>query len=63
MPTLRLVQPHLKIGAMVVADNIIAGKAGYQELMAHLEDPRNGFKITTAPYSGGLCIAVYLGQH
>ncbi|KAI4600069.1 hypothetical protein KJ359_001170 [Pestalotiopsis sp. 9143b] len=62
MPTLRLVQPHLSVGAMVVADNILAGKAGYKELMAHLEDPRNGFRITTAPYSGGLCIAVYLGQ-
>ncbi|KAK6209396.1 hypothetical protein LQW54_006249 [Pestalotiopsis sp. IQ-011] len=62
MPTLKLVQPHLRIGAMVVADNILAGKAGYKELMAHLEDPRNGFRITTAPYSGGLCIAVYLGQ-
>ncbi len=62
MPTLALVQPHLKVGAMVVVDNIISSSEGYKDLMAYLDNPKNGFKSTTAPYSGGLHIAVYVGQ-
>ncbi|KAI1097609.1 S-adenosyl-L-methionine-dependent methyltransferase [Jackrogersella minutella] len=62
LPTLKLVHPHLKIGAMVVADNTVEAAAGYKDLVAYLEDSANGFKTTTAPYSGGLLIAVYLGK-
>ncbi|KAI1084548.1 O-methyltransferase [Whalleya microplaca] len=62
LPTLRLVQPRLKIGSLVVVDNIIAGSAGYKDLVAYLDDPRNGFKGTTVPYAGGLHIVVYMGQ-
>lgn len=61
MPTLAVVKPHLKVGAMVVVDNTISGSAGYTDLMAHLADPKNGFRCTTAPYAGGLHIAVYMG--
>ncbi|KAI8965559.1 S-adenosyl-L-methionine-dependent methyltransferase [Daldinia sp. FL1419] len=62
LPTLVLVHPRLKVGAMVVADNTIIAADGYKELISYLEDPVNGFKMTTAPYSGGLLIAVYLGK-
>ncbi|KAF5645469.1 O-methyltransferase [Fusarium sp. NRRL 52700] len=62
LPTLKLVKPHMKPGATVVADNTEAAKAGYKDLMAYLEDPTNGFKLTTLPYSGGLLVAVYLGN-
>ncbi|XXG98028.1 hypothetical protein Hte_004345 [Hypoxylon texense] len=61
MPTLAVVKPRLRKGALVVVDNIIAGRAGYADLIEHLADPRNGFKTTTAPYAGGLQIAVYVG--
>ncbi|KAK1706352.1 uncharacterized protein CLUP02_12977 [Colletotrichum lupini] len=62
MPTLALVKPHLKPGALIVIDNIISGQAGYKDLIEHLDDPKNGFKTTTAPYNGGLRVAVYLGH-
>ncbi|KAH7261165.1 S-adenosyl-L-methionine-dependent methyltransferase [Fusarium redolens] len=62
LPTLKLVKPRMKPGATVVADNTEAAKAGYKDLMAYLEDTINGFKITTVPYSGGLLVAVYLGN-
>ncbi|KAI2621186.1 S-adenosyl-L-methionine-dependent methyltransferase [Hypoxylon sp. NC1633] len=62
LPTLVLVRPRLKIGAMVVADNTVVAADGYKELTSYLGDPANGFKMTTAPYSGGLLIAVYVGH-
>lgn len=62
VPTLKLVQPHLKIGAMIVADNVVKSQEGYKDVMAYLDDPVNGFKRTTAPYGGGLEIAVYVGH-
>ncbi|KAF5537272.1 O-methyltransferase [Fusarium mexicanum] len=62
LPTLKLVKPRMKPGATVVADNTEAAKAGYKDLMAYLEDATNGFKLTTLPYSGGLLVAVYLGN-
>ncbi|KAF5714076.1 O-methyltransferase [Fusarium globosum] len=62
LPTLKLVKPRMKPGATVVADNTEAAKEGYKDLMAYLEDTANGFKLTTLPYSGGLLVAVYLGN-
>ncbi|KAF2723813.1 O-methyltransferase [Polychaeton citri CBS 116435] len=61
LPTLRLVQPRMKVGATVVVDNIVAGSAGYQDLLEYLGDPKNGFKGTAIPYAGGLFVAVFLG--
>ncbi|KAI1206516.1 S-adenosyl-L-methionine-dependent methyltransferase [Annulohypoxylon truncatum] len=62
LPTLKLVHPRLKIGGLVVVDNTIAAASGYKDLMSYFDDSANGFKATTAPYSGGLFIAVYLGK-
>ncbi|KAI1759100.1 O-methyltransferase [Hypoxylon sp. FL1150] len=61
MPTLAVVKPRLRKGALVVVDNTIVGKTGYTDLMEHFADPKNGFRSTTAPYTGGLHIAVYVG--
>ncbi|KAM5342123.1 hypothetical protein ACJ41O_015154 [Fusarium nematophilum] len=62
LPALKLVHPHLKVGALVVADNTDAAKSGYKDMMAYLNNPLNGFRNTTAPYGGGLLIAVYVGK-
>ena len=35
-------------------------KPMYKEFLAYLHDPKNGFKTTTSPYSGGFEIGVYL---
>lgn len=61
LPTLRIVQPHFKFGATIVVDNNITSKSGYKDLFDYMEDPSNGFRGTSAPYEGGLYIAVYVG--
>ncbi|KAH0422180.1 o-methyltransferase [Colletotrichum camelliae] len=62
LPTLKVIKSRLKVGALVVADNVVSSKDGYADLIAYLDDPRNGFKTTTAPYSGGLLVAVFTGN-
>ncbi|KAF4441456.1 hypothetical protein F53441_12043 [Fusarium austroafricanum] len=62
LPTLKLVKPRMKPGATIVADNIEAAKSGYKDLVAYLGDTANGFKVSTVPYSGGLLVAVYIGN-
>lgn len=47
---------------MVVTDNYVSAASGYKDLKAYLEDAENGFKLVTAPYGGGLLIAVYVGR-
>ncbi|KAK8878753.1 S-adenosyl-L-methionine-dependent methyltransferase [Apiospora arundinis] len=62
LPALRLVKPKMRIGATVVADNVVVAKERYVDLLAYLEDPTNGFKTSTTPYHGGLLVAVYVGS-
>ncbi|KAK7530708.1 O-methyltransferase [Phyllosticta citribraziliensis] len=62
LPALKLVQPRLKTGAMVVVDNVVVSAEEYRDLLAYLNDSGIGFRCTTAPYTGGLLIAVYMGQ-
>ncbi|KAF4808405.1 hypothetical protein CGCSCA5_v012424 [Colletotrichum siamense] len=62
LPTLKVIKTRLKPGALIVADNVVSSKVGYADLIAYLDDPRNRFKTTTAPYSGGLLVAVYTGN-
>ncbi|KAE9566164.1 hypothetical protein CGCF415_v008430 [Colletotrichum fructicola] len=62
LPTLKVIKTRLKPGALIVADNVVSSKDGYADLIAYLDDPRNRFKTTTAPYSGGLLVAVYTGN-
>lgn len=54
----RLVGPHLRVGAMVIADNTAARRAIYGSLLGYLADPANGFTTMTLPFDGGLELAV-----
>ena len=60
LPTLEIIRPRLKRGAIVLADNTVMAKPLYKEFLDYLHDPKNGFKTTTMPYSGGFEMAVYL---
>ena len=62
LPTLKLAEPRFKKGAMVVADNNVAAKKGYAELMQYIDRPGSGYKRSSLPFSGGLLLIVYLGQ-
>lgn len=60
LPTLQIIKPRLRKGAVVVADNTVKAKYLYKEFLEYLYDQANGFKTTVVPYSGGLQVAVYL---
>ncbi|WVW81521.1 hypothetical protein I302_103515 [Kwoniella bestiolae CBS 10118] len=61
LPTLKIVQPNLRPGSVVITDNITGSADRYKDLIEYLNDPSNGFSNTTVPYSKGLAVSVYLG--
>ncbi|TXT13323.1 hypothetical protein VHUM_00690 [Vanrija humicola] len=59
LPTLKLVQPHFRPGAVIVADNPITSAKGYAELWEYIRAPGSGFTSLNVPYSNGLEMVVY----
>jgi predicted O-methyltransferase YrrM len=57
LPALQLVQPHLRPGATIVADNTTVQADGYAELMAHADE--HGYQRLSLPYAGGLTLMTY----
>ncbi|WP_332774026.1 O-methyltransferase [Phenylobacterium sp.] len=57
-PALELVAPHLRTGAIVVADNTTQFRHAYRHFFEFVEDPKNGLKSLTLPYAGGLELVV-----
>lgn len=53
-PALELVVPHLRRGAVVVADNTASFAASYADFFEFVRDPANGLRSVTMPYVGGL---------
>lgn len=60
LPTLKIVHPHLRHGAVVLTDNTISGAKGYADLLKYLRTPENGFSNLTLPYTNGFEMSVYL---
>jgi hypothetical protein len=60
LPTLKLVEKRFRPGAAVVIDNTKSARNGYEDLLAHFEDPDNGYRYTELPFKGGLGLAIYL---
>lgn len=60
LPTLKLIQPRLRYGGVVLTDNTISGAQGYAELLAYLRAPENGFRNMTLPFTNGFEMSVYL---
>jgi predicted O-methyltransferase YrrM len=57
-PALALVAPHMRRGAIVIADNTNTYRRAYGEYFAFLNDPANGFSTMTLPFDGGLEMSV-----
>jgi len=55
-PALELVTPHLRPGAVVIADNTAQYRSEYADYFAFLE--ANGFRTMTLPFEGGLELSV-----
>lgn len=60
LPALKLVQPHMRYGAVVITDNTVGAAEGYKDLLNYMRDPDSGFTNLTLPYSRGLEMSVYL---
>jgi predicted O-methyltransferase YrrM len=57
-PALELVHPHLRPGAIVVADNTDQFREAYRHFFAFVTDPKNGLKTMTLPFDNGLELVV-----
>ena len=60
-PAIELVGPHLRKGAVVIADNTDTYRIAYGEYFAYINDPANGFSTMTLPFDGGLEMSVKTG--
>ena len=54
LPALELIAPHLRPGAVVVADNTTQVRHAYRNFFEFVDDPKNGLKTLTLPFEGGL---------
>jgi predicted O-methyltransferase YrrM len=57
-PALERIAPHLRRGAVVVADNTVAFREAYEDFFRFVGDPANGLRSLTLPYPGGLELIV-----
>lgn len=60
LPALKLVQPKLRYGAVVIVDNTIGSAARYKDLLEFMRAPHSGFTNLTLPYNKGLEMSVYV---
>ena len=60
-PVMELVGPHLRKGAIVIADNTDTYRIAYGDYFAYINDPANGFSTMTLPFDGGLEMSVKTG--
>jgi predicted O-methyltransferase YrrM len=54
VPALTLIAPHLREGAVIVADNTESSRMGYRSFFEWLADPANRMRHMTLPFAGGL---------
>ncbi|RAL14857.1 O-methyltransferase [Aspergillus homomorphus CBS 101889] len=59
LPVLKLVQPALRPGAVIIADNTIAAAEHCKELLDYMRAPGSGFRNLTLPFNNGLELSVY----
>lgn len=57
-PALELIAPHLRRGAVIVADNTNQFRDAYRYFFAFVNDPASGLKTLTLPFDGGLEMVV-----
>jgi predicted O-methyltransferase YrrM len=57
-PAIELIGPHLRPGAVIVADNTDQVRHSYRHFFAYVDDPANGLIHMTLPFQGGLELVV-----
>ena len=58
MPAIRNIAPHLHPGSVLIADNTIQSRRGYDAYFAYIADPGNRLRTLTLPFEGGLEMTV-----
>ena len=58
MPAMRNVAPHLRPGAVIIADNSAQSRRGYAAYFDYIADPANRLVTMTLPFEGGLEMTV-----
>ena len=54
MPAMRNIAPHLRPGAIIIADNTAQSRRGYDAYFDYIADPANRLVTMTLPFEGGL---------
>lgn len=62
MPILEMLKPRLRIGAIVLADNIYTFKKSLRPYVEYMQSGNNGFESTTLRIGDGLEYSVYIGE-
>jgi len=57
-PALELIAPHLRPGAVIVADNTDQFREAYRHFFDFVADPANGLRTMTLPFANGLELVV-----
>lgn len=57
-PALELLAPRLRPGAIVAADNTRQFRDAYRDYLAFVDDPANGLRTLTLPFTGGFELSV-----
>ncbi|MGZ5938148.1 MAG: O-methyltransferase [Rhizomicrobium sp.] len=58
MPAIRNIAPHLRQGAIIIADNSDQSRRGYAAYFDFIADPKNRLLTMTLPFEGGLEMTV-----
>ncbi|HUO88780.1 MAG TPA: class I SAM-dependent methyltransferase [Rhizomicrobium sp.] len=58
VPAMRNIAPHLRQGAVVIADNTVQSRPGYKAYFDFIADPENRLRTMTLPFAGGLEMTV-----
>jgi predicted O-methyltransferase YrrM len=58
MPAIANIAPHLRQGAVIIADNTESARRGYEAYFTFIADPKNRLRTLTLPFAGGLEMTV-----
>ncbi len=58
IPAMRNIAPHLRQGAVIIADNSDQSRRGYAAYFDFIADPNNKLRTITLPFAGGLEMTV-----
>lgn len=59
LPLIKTLEPNLKPGCVLVADNTVKSAEGYREYFEYIGAPGSPYRTLTLPYKDGLEMTVY----